>query len=64
MLTIFAFIFVFSILVFFHEFGHYIAAIKFGVKVYKFSFGFGPKIYGFTKNETEYNICLILSVVL
>jgi len=59
MLTIFAFIFVFSILVFFHEFGHYIAAIKFGVKVYKFSFGFGPKIYGFTKNETEYSICLI-----
>ena len=59
MLTIFAFIFVFSILVFFHEFGHYIAAIKFGVKVYKFSFGFGPKICGFTKNETEYSICLI-----
>jgi regulator of sigma E protease len=59
MLNIFAFIFVFSILVFFHEFGHYIAAVKFGVKVYKFSLGFGPKIWRFTKNETEYSICLI-----
>ncbi|MCK4240212.1 MAG: site-2 protease family protein, partial [Candidatus Atribacteria bacterium] len=42
MLTIIAFIFVFSILVFFHEFGHFIAAKASGVRVYKFAFGFGP----------------------
>jgi regulator of sigma E protease len=59
MLTIIAFIFVFSILIFFHEFGHFIAAKASGVRVYKFAFGFGPRILGFTKNQTEYAICLI-----
>ena len=59
MLTIIAFIFVFSILIFFHEFGHFIAAKASGVRVYKFAFGFGPRIVGFTKNQTEYVICLI-----
>ena len=59
MLTIIAFIFVFSVLIFFHEFGHFIAAKASGVRVYKFSFGFGPRIIGFTKNQTEYVICLI-----
>jgi regulator of sigma E protease len=59
MLTIIAFIFVFSILIFFHEFGHFIAAKASGVRVYKFAFGFGPRIVGFTKNQTEYAICLI-----
>ena len=59
MITIIAFVFVFSILIFFHEFGHFIAAKASGVKVYKFSFGFGPRILGFTKNQTEYLICLI-----
>ncbi len=59
MLTIVAFIFVFSILIFFHELGHFIAAKASGVRVYKFSFGFGPRVLGFTKNQTEYVICLI-----
>jgi regulator of sigma E protease len=59
MLTLIAFIFVFSILIFFHELGHFIAAKASGVRVYKFAFGFGPRILGFTKNQTEYLICLI-----
>jgi len=59
MITLIAFIFVFSILVFFHELGHFLSAKAFGVKVYKFAFGFGPKIFGFTRHETEYSICLI-----
>ncbi len=59
MLTIISFLFVFSILIFFHEFGHFIAAKASGVRVYKFAFGFGPRILGFTKNQTEYAICLI-----
>jgi regulator of sigma E protease len=59
MLTITAFIFVFSILIFFHELGHFIAAKASGVMVYKFAFGFGPRILGFRKNQTEYIICLI-----
>ena len=59
MLTTISFLFVFSILIFFHEFGHFIAAKASGVRVYKFAFGFGPRILGFTKNQTEYAICLI-----
>lgn len=59
MITIIAFIFVFSILIFFHELGHFIAAKTSGVRVYKFAFGLGPRILGFTKNQTEYLICLI-----
>lgn len=59
MLTTISFIFVFSILIFFHELGHFIAAKAAGVRVYKFAFGFGPRILGFTKNQTEYAICLI-----
>ena len=59
MLTVIAFIFVFSILIFFHEFGHFIAAKASGVMVYKFAFGFGPRILAFTKDQTEYAICLI-----
>ena len=59
MLTLIAFIFVFSILIFFHELGHFIAAKASGVRVYKFAFGFGPRILGFKKNQTEYAICLI-----
>lgn len=37
-----------------HEFGHYIVARLVGVRVDKFSIGFGPKIFGFTKGNTEY----------
>ena len=59
MLTVIAFIFVFSILIFFHELGHFIAAKASGVMVYKFAFGFGPRILAFTKDQTEYAICLI-----
>ncbi|MBU1290771.1 RIP metalloprotease RseP, partial [bacterium] len=36
-----------------------IAAKASGVMVYKFAFGFGPRILGFRKNQTEYLICLI-----
>jgi len=38
------FILVLSVLVFFHELGHFLVARSFGVKVYKFSIGFGPVI--------------------
>ncbi len=41
-------------LIFVHELGHYLAARLFKVKVLRFSFGFGPKLLGFTWGETEY----------
>jgi len=42
-----SFIVVLGILIFVHEFGHFIVARKLGVGVTKFSFGFGPKVAGF-----------------
>ena len=39
-----------------HEFGHYLAAKKSGVAVSEFFVGFGPKLFSFKKNNTEYGI--------
>lgn len=52
--SILAFIFVLGILVFFHELGHFLMARRTGVKVLKFSLGFGPKLIGRRIGETEY----------
>ena len=49
----------FGILIFFHELGHFILAKLVGVKVLKFSLGFGPKIIGKKIGETEYLISAI-----
>ncbi|HEC24449.1 MAG TPA: RIP metalloprotease RseP [bacterium] len=51
-----AFIIVISVIVLIHEFGHFIVAKKLGVKVEKFSLGFGPKIFSKKVGETEYII--------
>jgi regulator of sigma E protease len=47
-------IIVLGILIFVHEFGHFIIAKLFNVKVEKFSLGFGPKLFGKQIGETEY----------
>lgn len=44
---------VLSILVFFHEFGHFFAARKLGVKADEFGFGFPPRVFGFYKNKDK-----------
>ena len=46
-------------LIFVHEFGHFLAAKALGVKVVKFSIGFGPKILGFRRGETEYLLSIL-----
>lgn len=51
-----SFIIVLGLLIFVHEFGHFIWAKLFRVKVLKFSLGFGPKIFGRKHGETEYLI--------
>jgi len=51
-----AFIGVIGVLIFFHELGHFLVARLVGVKVLKFSLGFGPKLYGRQIGETEYLI--------
>ncbi len=57
--TILAFTIVFGILVFVHEFGHFFTAKLCGVKVEVFSFGYGKRLFGFKKGETDYRISLI-----
>ncbi|MCM8766230.1 MAG: RIP metalloprotease RseP [Candidatus Omnitrophica bacterium] len=58
-MTLFAFLFVLSILILIHEFGHFIIARKMGVKIERFSLGFGPVIFSLKKKETEYCLSLI-----
>jgi regulator of sigma E protease len=49
---------VLGILIFVHELGHFILAKKLGVKILKFSLGFGPKLIGKKIGETEYQIAV------
>ncbi len=57
--TLLAFFIVFGILVFIHEFGHFITAKLVGVRVEVFSFGYGKRLLGFKKGQTDYRISLI-----
>ncbi len=52
-------ILVLAVLIVFHEYGHFLAARLFGVRVLRFSVGFGPKIIGRQIGETEYTICAV-----
>src|SRR3954470_13781322 len=54
-----AFAFVIGVLVFVHELGHFLAARRIGVRVLKFSLGFGPRLVGFTRGDTEYCISIV-----
>lgn len=46
-----------SLVVFFHEFGHFLVCKLVGIKVLRFAFGFGPEIVGVTRGDTRYSIC-------
>ena len=56
LLTIISFIIILSLLIFVHEFGHFITAKKSGMKVEEFGFGFPPRLWGAKKGETVYSI--------
>ncbi|HEX9050732.1 MAG TPA: site-2 protease family protein [Anaeromyxobacter sp.] len=43
-------------LIFVHELGHFLVAKALGVKVLRFSIGFGPRLFGVHRGETEYRI--------
>ncbi len=49
----------FFVLVFIHELGHFLMAKWVGIRVEKFSIGMGPKLFAFTRGETEYRIGLL-----
>jgi regulator of sigma E protease len=57
--SILAFVIVLGILIFFHEFGHFLVARLFGVGVEKFSLGFGPRLLGKKIGMTDYRLSLI-----
>src|SRR6266478_5797650 len=49
-----------GVMILVHELGHYWAARAFDVKVETFSFGFGPRLFGFRRGETDFRFSLIL----
>ncbi|HEX9713689.1 MAG TPA: M50 family metallopeptidase [Actinomycetota bacterium] len=58
MSSLFIILFIASILtsIGIHEFGHFITAKRFGIKVHEFFIGFGPRIWSIRKGETEYGV--------
>lgn len=52
-------IIVFSVIIIFHELGHFLLAKVNGIQVNEFSLGLGPTIVGFKKGETKYSIKLL-----
>lgn len=60
-MTLILFIVILGLIIFIHEFGHFIFAKKAGIHVYEFSLGFGPKLFSFRRknDETEYMVKLI-----
>ena len=57
--TVVVFILVLGFLIFVHELGHFLVARWTGVRVLRFSLGFGPKIYSKTVGDTEYMVAAI-----
>jgi regulator of sigma E protease len=58
--NIFWFLIMIGVMILIHELGHYWAARFFDVKVDTFSFGFGPRLFGFKKGETDFRFSAIL----
>jgi len=54
-----AFILVLGVLVFVHEFGHYAVAKLCGVRVEVFSLGFGKRLFGFKRGDTDYRVSVL-----
>lgn len=53
------FAFILGLLIVVHEAGHFFMARRVGVRVEEFAFGFGPKLWGWKKGDTEYRVCAI-----
>jgi len=57
--TILATIIVLGVLIFVHELGHFVTAKMVDIEVPRFSIGFGPRVLGFKRGETEYVLSLL-----
>lgn len=55
-ISIVAVLFTFGLVIFLHEFGHFLVCKLAGIRVEAFSFGFGPELFGRTKGPTRYSI--------
>ncbi len=58
-MSLIIFLIVLGVLVIVHEWGHYITARKLGIAVEQFSVGFGPKLFGWKADGTEFMVCAI-----
>ncbi|MGZ4789092.1 MAG: RIP metalloprotease RseP [Terriglobales bacterium] len=59
LITLVSVAFVLGIMIIVHEFGHFAAAKLFGVRVEVFSVGFGKRLLGFRRGDTDYRVSLI-----
>ncbi len=57
--NILALIFVLGVMIFVHEFGHFMVAKLLKIRVEVFALGFGPRIFGFRKGETHYRVNIL-----
>lgn len=57
--TLIGFILVLGVLILVHEWGHFIVARLFGVRVDVFSVGFGPRLFGWKRGATDYRVSAI-----
>ena len=57
--AVIAFVVLIGVMVVVHEFGHFIVAKLFRVRVESFSIGFGPRLFGVKYGDTDYKVCLL-----
>jgi regulator of sigma E protease len=59
LVSVAAFIVLIGVMVVVHEFGHFAVAKLCKVRVEEFSFGFGPRLFGYKYGDTDYKVCLL-----
>ncbi|MGA3011740.1 MAG: RIP metalloprotease RseP [Terracidiphilus sp.] len=59
LVSVAAFIVLVGVMVVVHEFGHFAVAKLCKVRVEEFSFGFGPRLFGYKYGDTDYKVCLL-----
>ena len=57
--TVLAFLLTLGVLIVVHEYGHYRVAVACGVKVLRFSIGFGRPLLRWQRGETEFVLCAL-----
>lgn len=57
--NIIAAVIAFGVMIFCHELGHFLVAKRVGITVHAFALGFGPRLVGFRRGETQYAINLL-----